>query len=63
MKTLRCPICKKEVVLDAPEVPFCSERCRLIDLGMWANEEYRIPGAPANVEKESGSEKPDERDE
>jgi hypothetical protein len=24
-------------------MPFCSERCRLIDLGMWSSEEYRIP--------------------
>ena len=43
---LRCPICKKEVALNAPEMPFCSERCRLIDLGKWADEEYRIPSTP-----------------
>ncbi len=24
--------------------PFCSERCQMIDLGTWANEEYRVPG-------------------
>ncbi len=41
----RCPICKKKVVLGAPDFPFCSERCRLIDLGKWASEEYRIPVA------------------
>jgi hypothetical protein len=29
-----------------PWRPFCSERCRLIDLGAWANEEYRIPAPP-----------------
>ena len=40
--TLRCPICKKEVKSTDPEFPFCSERCRLIDLGAWANEEYVI---------------------
>jgi len=40
---MKCPICKKEVEFGAPEMPFCSERCRLIDLGMWADEEYRIP--------------------
>lgn len=45
MKTVRCPICKKEVALDAPQMPFCSERCRLIDLGHWADEDYRIPVA------------------
>lgn len=44
---MKCPICKKEVEFGAPEMPFCSERCRLIDLGKWADEEYRIPGAPA----------------
>ena len=27
-----------------PTYPFCSERCRLIDLGLWASGEYRIPG-------------------
>ena len=39
---IRCPICKKEVPLDAPDFPFCSERCRTIDLGNWASEEYKI---------------------
>ena len=41
-KTLHCPICKKEVALDSPEVPFCSERCRTIDLGKWASGDYKI---------------------
>ena len=41
-KILRCPICKKEVPLDHPEVPFCSERCRTIDLGKWASGDYKI---------------------
>lgn len=66
MSTLRCPICKKDVALTAPEVPFCSERCRLIDLGKWADEEYRIPGPPAGpgkMEDEGGEAPPDERDE
>jgi endogenous inhibitor of DNA gyrase (YacG/DUF329 family) len=48
---MKCPICKKEVVLGAPEFPFCSERCRLIDLGKWASGEYVIPGAPVKEEK------------
>jgi hypothetical protein len=39
---MKCPICKKEVTLDNPEMPFCSERCRLIDLGNWASEKYVI---------------------
>jgi endogenous inhibitor of DNA gyrase (YacG/DUF329 family) len=40
---MKCPICKKEVKLGDPESPFCSERCRLIDLGNWASEKYVIP--------------------
>lgn len=52
---MKCPICKREVHEGAPDYPFCSERCRLIDLGKWASEEYRIPtpGAPqSDVENE-----------
>jgi uncharacterized protein len=41
--TVRCPICKKEVPFDDPNMPFCSDRCRLIDLGNWASEKYAIP--------------------
>ncbi len=39
----RCPICKAETdsQRDA-DFPFCSERCRLLDLGAWASEKYRI---------------------
>jgi endogenous inhibitor of DNA gyrase (YacG/DUF329 family) len=41
---MKCPICrKKEVPLGDPEFPFCSERCRIIDLGNWASEKYVIP--------------------
>jgi endogenous inhibitor of DNA gyrase (YacG/DUF329 family) len=29
-----------------PQYPFCSKRCRLIDLGRWLGEEYRVAGAP-----------------
>lgn len=40
-----CPACKKETAWEGnPYRPFCSERCRLTDLGKWAAEEYRIPG-------------------
>jgi endogenous inhibitor of DNA gyrase (YacG/DUF329 family) len=41
-RSIPCPICKKPVFLGEPEFPFCSERCRLIDLGNWSSEEYRI---------------------
>jgi uncharacterized protein len=40
--TMRCPICKKEVRPGDPNIPFCSERCRIIDLGNWASEKYVI---------------------
>jgi endogenous inhibitor of DNA gyrase (YacG/DUF329 family) len=41
-RIVRCPICKKEVPFDDPNMPFCSDRCRLIDLGNWASEKYVI---------------------
>lgn len=42
---MRCPICRKEVPAGSEYAPFCSDRCRLIDLGHWASEKYRIPTA------------------
>ena len=44
-KQVSCPICGKSSVWSAenPSRPFCSERCKLIDLGQWATESYRIP--------------------
>jgi hypothetical protein len=47
-----CPICKKEVAPDSEEMPFCSERCRLIDLGNWASEKYVIPSPLEEPEDE-----------
>jgi len=45
-KTVLCPTCKKEIIWSPEEQwrPFCSERCKLIDLGEWANENHRIVG-------------------
>ena len=43
---MKCPICRKEVAVGDPEFPFCSERCRIIDLGNWATGKYVIPSAP-----------------
>lgn len=39
-----CPTCKRPVIwcTESPFRPFCTERCRLIDLGVWANEGYRV---------------------
>jgi len=39
---LKCPICKKLVTSQDAEFPFCSERCRLLDLGKWASGGYVI---------------------
>jgi hypothetical protein len=48
-----CPQCRKEAPWEGnPWRPFCSERCKMIDLGMWASEEYRIPGEKAEQEEE-----------
>jgi len=41
-KTLPCPICKKPVAITDENVPFCSDRCRTIDLGKWASGDYKI---------------------
>jgi uncharacterized protein len=39
-----CPTCKKETNSEKDtDFPFCSERCRLIDLGAWASEKYVVP--------------------
>ena len=42
---VRCPQCGGESVwsTDNKYRPFCSERCKLIDLGAWASESYRVP--------------------
>ena len=39
---LRCPICKKSVKNSDPDFPFCSERCRIVDLGKWASGAYVV---------------------
>jgi endogenous inhibitor of DNA gyrase (YacG/DUF329 family) len=43
----QCPVCDAPVdLVKTPTVPFCSERCRLVDLGRWLDESYSVP-APA----------------
>jgi endogenous inhibitor of DNA gyrase (YacG/DUF329 family) len=37
-----CPICRRPVARDAKSFPFCSERCKLVDLGRWLDGQYRI---------------------
>ena len=55
---IRCPICKKEVAVGSADFPFCSERCRLTDLGNWASGKYVIssPLKPGELPKEPDDE-------
>ena len=43
---VRCPICKILVPKSDENFPFCSERCKTIDLGNWASDSYSIEGEP-----------------
>lgn len=56
--SLPCPTCKKIVQMTAefPYRPFCSHRCKLIDLGEWANETHRIQGEPLGQVDDEGVE-------
>ncbi|HXH72559.1 MAG TPA: DNA gyrase inhibitor YacG [Mariprofundaceae bacterium] len=49
----RCPVCRKPVARDAEAFPFCSDRCKRIDLGHWATGDYRIPGDPVPEQPDS----------
>jgi endogenous inhibitor of DNA gyrase (YacG/DUF329 family) len=56
---IRCPRCGTVTNWqENPDRPFCSERCRLIDLGRWAEESYRIPAGdvPQECEKNENEE-------
>jgi endogenous inhibitor of DNA gyrase (YacG/DUF329 family) len=56
-RKVACPVCKKETVWkDNRFRPFCSDRCRLMDLGKWASEEYRIAGEKKIPQTEEGGE-------
>ena len=49
---IKCPICKKKTTWEEnPCRPFCSERCKLIDLGKWADEGYRVEGGETDEEE------------
>ncbi|MEI6303177.1 MAG: DNA gyrase inhibitor YacG [Betaproteobacteria bacterium] len=60
-RTVSCPRCANAVAWSAENRyrPFCSERCKMVDLGAWANEEYRV----AAVEQEDEVGDSDEGDE
>src|SRR6266536_2561983 len=52
--SLRCPTCRKVVLAGEPDFPFCSDRCRIIDLGKWVSGGYVI--STAVNDPESGGE-------
>jgi endogenous inhibitor of DNA gyrase (YacG/DUF329 family) len=60
MRKVPCPRCGElcEFLPSNPWRPFCSERCRLIDLGKWASDEYRVP-----EERDESAEKPPQDEE
>jgi len=49
-RIIKCRTCGSETVFspENPFRPFCSERCKLIDLGEWASESYKVPTTEAN---------------
>jgi len=53
VRKVACPQCGKPAVyaVENPYRPFCSERCKLIDMGAWASEQYRIPVAESDAEE------------
>jgi endogenous inhibitor of DNA gyrase (YacG/DUF329 family) len=61
---MRCPSCKREFDPAASAAkPFCSERCRLVDLGRWLGEGYSLPlPSQADDEEELEGRRPAESD-
>jgi len=56
-----CPNCRRPVAWETSAwKPFCSERCKLIDLGAWSSENYRIPEKPSEENGEGWSEHAEE---
>jgi endogenous inhibitor of DNA gyrase (YacG/DUF329 family) len=52
---IKCPTCKRRTTWEENSYrPFCSERCKLIDLGRWASESYRIKGKLHDETSSSG---------
>jgi endogenous inhibitor of DNA gyrase (YacG/DUF329 family) len=75
MMKLTCPICSKSLQIermdDLPSFPFCSDRCKLVDLGRWIDGAYAIPGpegggrvtgGPSAVKQSNGVAAPEEEE-
>jgi len=48
---VNCPICKKAVPRTGEDFPFCSERCRLLDLGKWASGRYVVASPLGDIDE------------
>jgi len=58
-----CPLCRQQTTWEGnPWRPFCCERCQLTDLGTWAAEEYRVPGASLMMELPTQDSRESDRD-
>jgi endogenous inhibitor of DNA gyrase (YacG/DUF329 family) len=60
VKTVACPRCGAAAVLSPQNKwrPFCSERCKMIDLGAWASESYRVPAEDQEPPEDEASARP-----
>lgn len=61
MIRVRCPVCQREMTGERgawPQWPFCSPRCRTIDLGRWLGEHYRVAGSTDASDEEDFDEAP-----
>jgi len=53
MTVVKCPTCGKETPFEGNEFrPFCSERCKLLDFGAWADEAYTLPAENTAISEE-----------
>lgn len=56
LRLVSCPHCGKAAPWSTANAyrPFCSERCKMIDLGAWANESYRVPTGEPDPDQSEG---------
>jgi uncharacterized protein len=60
--TVKCPTCRREIDwANSPFRPFCSERCRLIDLGAWLSEQRAIPAENQHADSDAEGAPPEEQ--
>jgi endogenous inhibitor of DNA gyrase (YacG/DUF329 family) len=62
MSDARCPQCQSEFQGRGSHFPFCSERCKLLDLGAWASERYSIPAVELDPQESVGTPTTDQQE-